>query len=196
MVSRQLFSKGQSLAIVQEARSRALWNLGRKEKALLAQQDAAKLMPKSYKIVLCQARLYLALGKVEEAQNVIEGLIDKHKHALLPRLYLASLLWQNKKTDEAKSSLRNIWLCLIKNIFHHHLFGQPAAKKSLHELFYRDDLNFLFRTDRFLELLQAGTQIIIAFNKVGYSINKMFAAGSIEMHIIEKFTLRKFIASI
>ncbi len=144
IVSGQLFSKGQSLAIVQEARSRALWALGEKENALFAQYEAANLMPKSYKVVLGEARLCLDLGKTEQAKKVIEGLIDKHKHALLPRLYLASLLWRNNKIDEAKSSLKEYLAMLDQEYFSPPPVWPSSGEEVLHELFYRDDLKFLF----------------------------------------------------
>jgi tetratricopeptide (TPR) repeat protein len=149
IVSGQLFSKGQSLATLQEARSRALWSLGEKEKALLAQKDAARLMPKSFKVVLREARLCLELGKVEEAQNVIADLINKHKHALLPRLYLASSLWQNNQAGEARKSLKEYMALLDKEYFSPPPVWPSSGEEVLHELFYRDDINFLF-PDKFL----------------------------------------------
>ena len=143
MVSGQLFSKGQSLAVVQEARSRTLWSLGEKDKALLAQQSAAKLMPKSFKVVLREARLCIELGKVEEAQDVITNLISKHKHALLPRLYLASSLWQNNKMDEARTCFKEYLSLLNEEYFSPPPVWPSSGEEVLHELFYRDDLNFL-----------------------------------------------------
>jgi tetratricopeptide (TPR) repeat protein len=151
MVSKQLFTRGTSLAAIQEARSRVLWDLGQKEKSLLIQENAARLMPKSYKVVLREARLYSASGKLGEARNAIESLIDKHKHALLPRMYLAFLLYQHGKAKEAKLAFKEYLAMLDKEYFSLPPVWPPSGEESLHELFYRDDLRFLF-PDTFLSL--------------------------------------------
>jgi len=143
-VSKQLLSKGQSLSVVQEARARVLWKLGKKEEALRAQQEAASLMPKTYKIVLRQARFCIELGKIEEAKKVIKGLIEKHRYALLPHLYFSSLLWQNDQLDEAKQEFKRYLDQLDNEYFSPPPVWPASGEEALHELLYRDDLKFLF----------------------------------------------------
>jgi hypothetical protein len=144
LVSKQLFTQGKSLANVQEVRSRALWTLGEKEQALAAQEQAVKLLPKSFKVVLCEVRMYLALGKIEAAKKALDSLMETHKHALLPRLYLASILWKNNKAAEARFYLSNYLDYLDKDYFSPPPVWPSGGEEVLHELFYQDDLKFLF----------------------------------------------------
>jgi tetratricopeptide (TPR) repeat protein len=126
-----------------ESRSRALWGIGKTQEALAAQIEAAQLAPASFKINLRLARLYAALGQTEKAKEAIQTVADKHKHALLPRLYSAALLLNAHKPQEAKLVLKDYLSFLDNDYFSPPPVWPPAGEDAIHELFVRDDLEFL-----------------------------------------------------
>ena len=143
LVTPKLLNDSSTAANLFECRSKALWGIGNREESLAAQVEAAKLVPKSFKINLRLARLYAKLGQTEKAKESIEGFSDKHKHSLLPHLYTAALLLNDQKAGEAKSVLKDYLAFLDKDYFSPPPVWPPAGEDSIHELFVRDDLEFL-----------------------------------------------------
>ncbi len=152
LVTPKLLNNSSTAASLFESRSKALWGIGETQAALAAQIEAAKLAPKSFKINLRLARLYAKLGRNEQAKKAIEIVTEKHKHALLPKLYTAGLLLNAGKPEEAKSVLKDYLSFLDKDYFSPPPVWPPAGEDAIHELFVRDDLEFLLSH---LEILPA-----------------------------------------
>lgn len=152
-VAPKLLHSTSTAAGLQESRSKALWGIGKKDEAIVAQAYAAKLAPKSYKINLRLARLFTELGQIENAKKTIDALAEKHKHALLPKLYLANLFLKENDKQKATLTLQYHYDYLVNGISNHNggeaaYFSTPpvwppGGEEVLHELFYRDDLEFL-----------------------------------------------------
>ncbi len=162
LVSPKLLTGSGATATLQESRSKALWTMGKRVEALQAQDEAVKLMPQSFKYSLRQARLCLALGKIKEAQQDIETLTEKHKHALLPRLYLTSLLWRIKKPEQAKSALKDYLSMLNDEYFSPPPVWPASGEESLHELFIARILIFFSRMNFYLLELSPPAEYVMS----------------------------------
>jgi hypothetical protein len=143
LVTPKLLNNTSTAAGLLESRSKALWGIGKKDEALAAQIEAAKLVPKSFKINLRLARLYTKMGQPEKANEAIDIVADKHKHSLLPKLYTAALLFDKQNASEAKTVLQRYLSSLDEDYFSPPPIWPPAGEEAIHELFVRDDLEFL-----------------------------------------------------
>ncbi len=152
IISPKLLQDSTAAAGIAESRSKALWSLGNKTESLSAQSEAVKLAPKSFKITLRQARLYAALGKTSEGKEAIERLIKVHEHSLIPRLYLACLFLQENENQKARATLEKYFTFLCKGdgdktpYFTPPPVWPPVGEEVLHEIFCRQDLDFLLNT--------------------------------------------------
>lgn len=126
-----------------EAESEALWYMGKTDEAIKAQAKAAKLMPQSFKINLRLARFYAKAGNINKAIEAIDFVSDRHKHALLPRLYSASLLLKTGGQNKARTILQNYLSALNDEYFYPPPVWPPAGEDNIHELFTQEDLEFL-----------------------------------------------------
>jgi hypothetical protein len=153
-VAPKLLHSTSTAAGLQESRSKALWGIGKKDEAIIAQAYAAKLAPKSYKINLRLARLFAGLGQIENAKKTIDALAEKHKHGLLPKLYFAKLFLKENDKPKAVLTLQCHYDYLMNGMANHNgesaYFSTPpvwppGGEEVLHELFYRDDIEFLLR---------------------------------------------------
>lgn len=143
-ISRRVMVQGTIAAGIEQARSQALWALGRQEESLAVAKVAVELAQKSFSYRLRLARLYAVLGMNAQAEEEIKRAIDLHKDALMPRLYLLSTLI----TDGQRTQAAILWSNYMKQVTET-VFGPPPAwppgsPPFLHELFYKDDLDFIF----------------------------------------------------
>ncbi len=143
IISPKLLNNNSTAAGLQESRSKSLWYLDKKDEAIATQAEAAKLAPQSFKINLRLARLYATLGKTDQAQSTVDNFINKHKDALLPRLYTATIFLKSNQKEKAISSLQEYLSSLHKDYFSPSPVWPPAGEEGLHELFYEQDLQFL-----------------------------------------------------
>jgi hypothetical protein len=148
-VNTKLLGEGTAAAGVYEARSEALWRLGRKEEALSDAKKALELYPVSHKLNLRLARLLAETGKEREAQGQIRLAIDNSADMLMPRLYMISLLVDEKKRGRALS-MYNLYMDDLKDlVFGDEPLWPPGGNRFLHEMFYQDDAKFIL--DRLLK---------------------------------------------
>jgi tetratricopeptide (TPR) repeat protein len=142
-ISRKVMSIGKIAADIDQVRSEALWLLGRKDEAVIAAQSAAEQAPKSFTFRLRLARLYAACGKEEQAKEEITKLGDDHKDSLLPRLYMLAILLNGNQVKNARDSMAAYLEHLDKDVFAPPPTWPPGEAPFLHELFHRDDLEFI-----------------------------------------------------
>jgi hypothetical protein len=95
------------------------------------------------------ARLLTEMGKEREAQEQIRVAIDNSADMLMPRLYMISLLVDEKKRDRA-TAMYKVYMDDLKDL----VFGEeplwpPGGNRFLHEMFYQDDAKFIL--DRLLK---------------------------------------------
>ncbi len=143
LVTPKLLNNSSTAAGLLESRSKALWGIGETQEALNAQIEAAKIAPKSFKINLRLARLYTQLKQTEQAKMVIDTVSERHKHALIPKLYTTCLLVHEGKQAEAIIVLKDYLSFLDNDYFSPPPVWPPAGEDAIHELFVRDDLEFL-----------------------------------------------------
>jgi tetratricopeptide (TPR) repeat protein len=148
-VNTKLLAEGTVAAGVYESRSEALWRLGRKEEALADAKKALELYPISHKMNLRVARLLAEMGKEHEAQEQIRVAIDNSADMLMPRLYMISLLVDEKKRDRAKAMYKVYMDDLKDLVFGEEPLWPPGGNRFLHEMFYQDDAKFIL--DRLLK---------------------------------------------
>lgn len=144
-ISRQVMNKGTIMAGIEQARSEALWALGRKQESVEAAIKAKDEAVKSFAFHLRLARLYVDLNKVAEAKQEIEAVAEDHKDALLPRLYLISMSLAKSQEASARELYDNYLKQLNEEVFTRHPVWPPGGAPFLHELFYEDDLKFVFQ---------------------------------------------------
>ncbi|PWT95456.1 MAG: hypothetical protein C5B53_11440 [Candidatus Melainabacteria bacterium] len=142
-ISRKVMSIGKIAADVEQVRSEALWLLGRKDEAVAAALMAAEQAPKSFTFRLRLARLYASLGKEGQAKEEITKVGDDHKESLLPRLYMLAIYLQANQAKSARDCMDAYLEHLDKEVFSTPPAWPPGEAPFLHELFYRDDLDFI-----------------------------------------------------
>jgi hypothetical protein len=143
-ISRRVMSIGKIAAGIDKARSEALWDLGRKEEAVKAASQAAEQEPKSFNLRLRLARLYVALGKQDEAKKQIDKVAEDHEDSLLPRLYTLSMLLDDKQLESARKLFDDYMKQVDESVFATPPEWPPGKVRYVHELFERDDLDFIF----------------------------------------------------
>ena len=143
LIMPKLLNNSSTAANLCDLRSKALWEMGKMQDALESQLEAAQIAPQSFKINLRLARLYAKLGKEDKAKECIDALAHRHKYALLPKLYSASLLFNMQRKTEAKSLLQNYLAFLDKEYFSPPPVWPPGSEDVIHELILQEDLDFL-----------------------------------------------------
>src|SRR5262249_665423 len=104
---------------------------------------AAEQAPKSFTFRLRLARLYVALGKEAEAKEEINKVGDDHKDSFLPRLYMLAVLLEANQLKSARDCMYAYLGHLDKEVFSPPPVWPPGEAPFLHELLYRDDLDFI-----------------------------------------------------
>jgi tetratricopeptide (TPR) repeat protein len=143
-ISNKVMVTGTIAAGIAQARSEALWAMKRYDDAIVAAKEAAEQSPKSFAYRLRLARLYSAVKNIPEAQGEIEKAKADHKDALLPVLYTMSMFFGNGETARAKAAYDDYMKDLNNEVFTESVVWPPGGEPFLHELFRRDDLNFVF----------------------------------------------------
>jgi tetratricopeptide (TPR) repeat protein len=144
LVNSKIFDQGTVAANLHAARCEALFGLLRKEEAITEAERALKLKPDNFRANLRLARLYQASSQPALAKEQILKAIENHEDSFLPRLYMLSLLRQENKA-EASAKLRQVYLTEFKEtVFSDEPQWPPGGNRFLHELFYWNDLEFIF----------------------------------------------------
>ncbi|HEY9679008.1 MAG TPA: tetratricopeptide repeat protein [Drouetiella sp.] len=149
-VSNKIMSSGKIASGVFQTRSDALWSMGRKAEAIESLKKAIELSPNTFRLNLRLARLLAQNDQRDEAINQLNEAIDNHASALLPRLYTLAITSDSQRARTYKSFLHD----LDDELFASDLLWPPGTHLFLQDVFYRDDLTFIF--DRLLNTDTSG----------------------------------------
>lgn len=157
-VSNKLLNEGIMASGILQARADALWRMERKDEAVQSAREALALSPKSWRINLKLARYLTFMGDGRKAHAEIETAISDHKGSFLPRLYMLALKKEHgipgparaAPTDTASSgtSLTGLYK-KYRDELDDEVFGKepvwpPGGNRFLHDVFYRDDITYIF----------------------------------------------------
>lgn len=147
-ISFQFLSKGSPAQGIYQAKSDALWELGHKQEAIACAKKALTFSPTSYRVNLKLARMLESISQDKEAKAQIAKAIENRKNSLLPRLYMIAIAVSHSPNDGIELYK------LYENQLDETVFGQepvwpPGGNRFLNELWYKDDLKFVF--DRLLK---------------------------------------------
>ncbi len=132
-------------------RAKVLWLLGRKEEALQLAEKSFEYSPTSLRHRLYKTRLLAQQGKRDEARTELGKLIEEHKSALLPRLYVLALEKESEHPPDGRESAEyeNQLAACYAETFGEEPYWPPGGNRFFTELWFSDDLRFLM--DRFLD---------------------------------------------
>ncbi len=148
-VSTKVMSEGKVASGLYQTRAEALWAMGKKEEALESMRKSLKLSP-SFRLNLKVARMMALNGQREKAEEQLKEAIEDHDSALLPRLYMLALSSPAERATLYKSHLH----ALDDDLFGSDLMWPPGSHVFLQDVFYRDDLTFIF--DKMLDTDTSG----------------------------------------
>ncbi len=138
-VSTKIMREGKVASGLYQTRAEALWALGRKSDAIASMQKSCELSP-SFRLNLKVARMMALNGERERAEAQLKTAIDEHETALLPRLYMLALTGDSDRPNLYKTYLHD----LDDDLFGSDLLWPPGSHVFLQDVFYRDDLTFIF----------------------------------------------------
>jgi tetratricopeptide (TPR) repeat protein len=134
-------------ALVQ-AKAEALWAMGKKEQAIEAATKAVELAPKGFRHNLMLARMLTDVGKSQQAEEQIELAIENHKGNFLSALYMVALKQQH---PPAVSTAAKAAYAKYKAVIDDEVFAAadgpqwpPGGERFLHDIWYRDDVEYVF----------------------------------------------------
>lgn len=147
-VNNKLLRQGVVAAGVHQLRSETLWDLGRKQDSIDEARKAVETAPDNFRMYLRLARILADNGDMVGSRAAIRQAIKHHKDSLLPRLYMLAELAGMQKPAQAERFYQ-----LYLDELHDLVFGDepwwpPGGNRFLHEVFYSDDVTFVF--DRLL----------------------------------------------
>ena len=149
-VTSKLLGAGAVAAGVHQLRSEALVRLGLYGEATAEAREAVKLSPDSFRFNLRLSRLLAFQNTMPESRALIRAAIKNHKDSLLPRLYMLAELADQPNSAEL-SRFYQIYLDeLSDKVFGVEPAWPPGGNRFLHEIFYSDDVTFIF--NRFFHL--------------------------------------------
>ncbi len=138
-VSTKIMSEGKVASGLYQTRAEALWAMGKKEDAIESMRKSLKLSP-SFRLNLKVARMMALNGQRDKAEEQLKEAMEDHESALLPRLYMLALTAAPERTNLYKSYLHD----LDDDLFGADLMWPPGSHVFLQDVFYRDDLTFIF----------------------------------------------------
>lgn len=148
-VSTKVMSEGKVASGLYQTRAEALWAMGKKEEAIESMRKSLKLAP-SFRLNLKVARMLALNGQREKAEEQVKDAMEEHDSALLPRLYMLALSSGSERPSLYKSYLHD----LDDDLFGTDLMWPPGSHVFLQDVFYRDDLTFIF--DKMLDTDTSG----------------------------------------
>jgi tetratricopeptide (TPR) repeat protein len=127
----------------QNARTEALWALGRKEEALKIARQTAESSPRSFRGCLRAAALSMQMNDMPGAEDEIKKAIGRREEALLPRLYLIALSLRSKNPTEAQKAFTEYSKYLDENLFGNDPVWPPGGERFLTDVWYKEDIDFV-----------------------------------------------------
>lgn len=149
-VSNKFLLQGTVAAGVYEARAEALWRMKRFDEAVESARKALELNKQSHRLNLLLARMLADAGKDKEARAQIRASIDNDPDALLPRLYMLSLLIAEHDRSRALRFFNDYLDDLKDSTFGEEPMWPPGGNRYLNEIMYQDDIKFVL--DRLLQM--------------------------------------------
>jgi hypothetical protein len=138
-VSNKLLRTGKIGSGIFQARADALWGLNRKKEAIESERESMALSP-GFRSNLKLARLLEGSGARDEAIEQIGQAIKNHESAFLPRLYRLGL----QESGTRSKGLSNDVAELDDRLFGTSLAWPPGGESFLQDVWYRNDLTFVF----------------------------------------------------
>ncbi|MBA3993047.1 MAG: hypothetical protein C0469_05915, partial [Cyanobacteria bacterium DS2.3.42] len=150
-IKNKFFDEGNGAAGVKIARAEALWHMGRQQEAVDECRNALKLSPKAFRINLRLARMLNAMNCPSEAKTEIEEAMKIKKDSFLPRGYMVALNFERTGAVEAQNLYETYLKELDDELFGEEPVWPPGGERFLHDIWYREDLTFVF--NRLLKLV-------------------------------------------
>lgn len=142
-VTNRFIHNGPSGAGTFQARANAEIELGNLSAALIDADKAIAITPDNFRLHLFRARILTAQNENTEAKDSIDKAIENHKNSFLPRLYLIANA--AKKSEDAKQKAYASSLAeLGESTFGDEPHWPPGGNRFLSEVFYSDDIHFIF----------------------------------------------------
>ena len=148
-VSTKIMREGKVASGLYQTRAEALWALGRKDEAIESMRKSLELSP-SFRLNLKVARMMALNGQKDKAEEQLKEAMEDHETALLPRLYMLALTPDLDRSNLYKAYLHD----LDDDLFGSDLLWPPGSHVFLQDVFYREDLTFIF--DRMLNTDTSG----------------------------------------
>ncbi len=143
-IKSKFFDEGNGAAGVRIARSEALWHMGRQQEAVDECRNALKLSPRAFRINLRLARMLNAMDSPKEAKAEIEEAMKIKEDSFLPRGYMVALEFERSGKDEAQKLYETYLKELDDQLFQEEPVWPPGGERFLHDIWYREDLTFVF----------------------------------------------------
>jgi len=144
-IKTKFFQEGNGAAGVKVARAEALWQLARREEAVAECRNALKLSPKGFRINLRMARMLAEMGSFPEAKAQIEQAMESNKDSFLPNEYMLVLELDTAGKEEARTLYDKYLKELDEEVFGEQPVWPPGGERMIHNVWYREDLTFLFQ---------------------------------------------------
>ncbi|MBA3858112.1 MAG: hypothetical protein C0507_14500 [Cyanobacteria bacterium PR.3.49] len=151
-IKTKFFEEGNGASGVKIARAEALWHMGKHQEAIEACREALKLSPKAFRINLRLARWLNATNAPADARKEIEQAMDIKKDSFLPRGYMVALEDERSGSTQAQKRYETYLKELDEELFAEEPVWPPGGERFLHDIWYREDLTFVF--DRLLKLVR------------------------------------------
>lgn len=151
-IKTKFFEEGNGASGVKIARAEALWHMGKHQEAIEAGREALKLSPKAFRINLRLARWLNATNAPADARKEIEQAMDIKKDSFLPRGYMVALEDERSGSAQAQKRYETYLKELDEELFGEEPVWPPGGERFLHDIWYREDLTFVF--DRLLKLVR------------------------------------------
>ncbi len=143
-IKTKFFDEGNGAAGVRIARAEALWHMGRQQEAVEECRNALKLSPKAFRINLRLARMLNAMNSPAEAKVEIEQAMKVKEDSFLPRGYMIALESELSGNVEAQKLYETYLKDLDDQLFGEEPVWPPGGERFLHDVWYREDLTFVF----------------------------------------------------
>jgi len=130
-----------------QAKSEALWSMGKKNEAIEAATRALELAPKGFRHNLLLARMFTDVGRGQDAEAQIGKAIENHKGNFLSALYMVALKQGSPPdlTPSAKSAYEKYKAAIDDEVFDSNgPQWPPGGERFLHDIWYKNDVEYVF----------------------------------------------------
>jgi tetratricopeptide (TPR) repeat protein len=148
-VSTQFMLKPPVVGGIYDARSLALWSLGRREEAIDDVKKALKSSPKSDHLNLRLARMLVAENKDEDAQALLKKMMEYKTDSFVPQMYVIAMKQRKSSaSNDARAAYNEYRTALSDDLFKDNPRWPPGNNLILHDTWTSEDIDFVY--DRLL----------------------------------------------